>query len=100
LPARAPDRPVRGPGRPLGLWGDAVVSDRVARAALRVQAMLGRGAVTRPVPAGGRGPAEQATLVPFGDARDPERPPGPPWPGRIPPPVPATVCRDPPPARV
>ncbi len=95
-----PDQVVRAQGRQLGLWGDAVVSDRVARAALRVQAMLGHGAVTRPVPAGGRSPAEQATLVPFGDTRDPERPPDRPWPGRIPAPVPATVCRDPLPARV
>ena len=95
-----PDQVVRAHGRQLGLWGDAVVSDRVARAALRVQAMLGHGAVTRPVPAGGRGPAEQATPVPFGDARDPERPPDRPWPGRIPVPVPATVCRDPLPAKV
>ncbi len=95
-----PDLLVRAHGRQLGLWGDAVVSDRVARAALRVQAMLGHGAVTRPVLAGGRSPAEQATLVPFGDAHDPERPPGRPWPGRIPVPVPATVCQDPLPARV
>ena len=95
-----PDQVVRAHGRQLGLWGDAVVSDRVARAALRVQAMLGHGAVTRPVPSGGRGSAEQATLVPFGDTRDPERPPDRPWPGRIPAPVPATVCRDPLPARV
>jgi protein ImuB len=95
-----PDQVVRAHGRQLGLWGDAVVSDRVARAALRVQAMLGHGAVTRPVPSGGRGPAEQATLVPFGDTRDPEHPPDRPWPGRIPAPVPATVCRDPLPARV
>ena len=95
-----PDQVVRARGRQLGLWGDAVVSDRVARAALRVQAMLGHGAVTRPVPAGGRSPGEQATLVPFGDTRDPDRPPDRPWPGRIPAPVPATVCRDPLPARV
>jgi protein ImuB len=95
-----PDQVVRAHGRQLGLWGDAVVSDRVARAALRVQAMLGHGAVTRPVPSGGRGPAEQATLVPFGDARDPERPPDRPWPGRIPVPVPATVMPTAVPARV
>jgi protein ImuB len=95
-----PDLLVRAHGRQLGLWGDAVVSDRVARAALRVQAMLGHGAVTRPVAAGGRGPTEQATLVPFGDARDPERPPGRPWPGRIPVPAAASVCQDPLPARV
>ena len=66
-----PDQLVRDHGRQLGLWGDAVVSDRVARAAVRVQAMLGHGAVTRPVPAGGRSPAEQVTLVPFGDTNDP-----------------------------
>src|SRR5262249_58638540 len=71
-----------------------------AGAALRVQAMLGKGAVPRPVSAGGRSPGEQATLVPFGDTRDPDRPPDRPWPGRIPAPVPATVCRDPLPARV
>ena len=95
-----PDQVVRAHGRQLGLWGDAVVNDRVARAALRVQAMLGHGAVTRPVPAGGRSPAEQAALIPFGDTRDPEHPPDRPWPGRIPVPVPATVCQDPLPARV
>src|SRR5262249_1077150 len=99
-PRLPPDLVARPPGRQLGRGGDAGVRDRVARAALRVQAMLGHGAVTRPVPAGGRGPAEQATLVPFGDARDPERPPDRPWPGRIPVPVPATVCQDPLPARV
>jgi len=95
-----PDLLVRAHGRQLGLWGDAIVSDRVARAALRVQAMLGHGAVTRPVLSGGRGTDEQATLVPFGDTRDPDRPPDRPWPGRIPAPVPATVCQDPLPASV
>jgi protein ImuB len=86
-----PDQLVRDEGRQLGLWGDAVISDRVARAAVRVQAMLGHGAVTRPILAGGREPAEQVTLVPFGDARDPLRPADRPWPGRIPAPAPATV---------
>jgi protein ImuB len=95
-----PDQLVRDGGRQLGLWGDAVVSDRVARAALRVQAMLGHGAVTRPVLAGGRSPAEQVTLVPFGDAQDPALPADRPWPGRIPAPGPATVCQDPLPAQL
>ena len=95
-----PDQLVRDRGYQLGLWGDAVVSNRVARAALRVQAMLGHGAVTRPVLAGGRGPAEQATLVPFGDAQEPAFPADRPWPGRIPVPVPATVCHDPLPAQI
>jgi protein ImuB len=95
-----PDQLVRATGRQLGLWGDAVVSDRVARAALRVQAMLGHGSVTRPVLAGGRSPADQVTLVPFGDAADPALPADRPWPGRIPAPAPATVYPLPLPAQV
>ena len=95
-----PDQLVRDEGRQLGLWGDVVITDRVARAAIRVQAMLGHGAVTRPVLAGGRGPAEQVTLVPFGDAAEPLFPGDQPWPGRLPAPAPATVCPAPLPARV
>jgi protein ImuB len=113
-----PDQLVRDQGRQLGLWGDAVVTDRVARAAVRVQAMLGHDAVTRPVLAGGRSPDEQVTLVPYGGgggrllpparpgrADEPGGPDGPgragePWPGRIPPPSPATVYPSPLPARI
>jgi protein ImuB len=95
-----PDQLVRATGRQLGLWGDAVVSDRVARAALRVQAMLGHGSVVRPLLAGGRDPAEQVTPVPFGDAAEPALPSGRPWPGRLPAPAPATVHPVPLPARV
>jgi protein ImuB len=95
-----PDQLVRATGRQLGLWGDAVVNDRVARAALRVQAMLGHGSVVRPLLAGGRDPAEQVTPVPFGDAADPALPSGRPWPGRLPTPAPATVYPVPLPARV
>ena len=95
-----PDQLVRDAGRQLGLWGDSVVDDRVARAALRVQAMLGHGAVTRPLLAGGRDPAEQVTLVPFGDAADPRQPAGRPWPGGLPAPAPATVFPVPRPAVV
>ncbi len=95
-----PDQLVRHRGRQLGLWGDEVVSDRVARAAIRVQAMLGHGAVRQPVLAGGRGPADQAASVPFGDARVPPRPADRPWPGRIPAPAPATVYPSPRPALV
>jgi protein ImuB len=43
------------------------------------------------VPAGGRRPAEQVLLVPFGDAATPPHPAGRPWPGQIPAPSPATV---------
>jgi protein ImuB len=113
-----PDQLVRDRGRQLGLWGDAVVTDRVARAAVRVQAMLGHDAVTRPVLAGGRSPGEQVMLVPYGGRGDPMLPPaeqgrageqggpdrsgraGEPWPGRIPPPSPATVYPSPLPARI
>jgi protein ImuB len=95
-----PDQLVRATGRQLALWGDAVVSDRVARAAIRVQAMLGHERVTRPVAAGGRRPGEQVLLVPFGDAAVPQRPADRPWPGQIPAPSPATVYPAPQPARV
>ena len=50
----APDLLVRAAGQQLALWGETVVSDRVARAAMRVQAMLGHEAVLRPVIGGGR----------------------------------------------
>ncbi len=86
-----PDQLVRAEGRQLGLWGDAVISDRVARAAARVQALLGHAAVMRPVLAGGRDPADQVTLIPFGDSGTPLLPADRPWPGRIPAPAPATV---------
>ena len=86
-----PDQLVRATGRQLSLWGDSVISDRVARAAMRVQAMLGHDHVVRPVLAGGRRPADQALLVPFGDAGEPQRPADRPWPGRLPAPAPATV---------
>lgn len=95
-----PDQLVRDEGQQLGLWGDAVVSDQVARVAVRVQAMLGHEAVMRPVLAGGRSPAEQVMLVPFGDARTPLRPADRPWPGTIPPPAPATIYPVPLAARV
>ena len=49
-----PDQVVRATGYQLALWGETVVSDRVARAAMRVQAMLGHEAVLRPVLGGGR----------------------------------------------
>src|SRR6266545_1268080 len=95
-----PDQLVRDEGRQLALWGDAVISDRVARAATRAQAMLGHAAVMRPVLAGGRDPGEQVTLIPFGDSGNPLLPAARPWPGRIPAPAPATVYQVPVQARV
>jgi protein ImuB len=87
----APDRVVRAAGQQLTLWGETVISDRVARAAMRVQAMLGHEAVLRPVPGGGRNVSEQVTHVPFGEKREPRLAPGQPWPGRIMGPAPGVV---------
>jgi protein ImuB len=78
-----PDQVVRATGQQLALWGETVVSDRVARAAMRIQAMLGHEAVLRPVPGGGRNISEQVTPVPFGEKREPRLAAGQPWPGRI-----------------
>lgn len=78
-----PDQVVRATGHQLALWGEAVISDRAARAAMRVQAMLGHEAVLRPVPGGGRNVSEQVSHVPFGEKREPPLAVGPPWPGRI-----------------
>ncbi|MGI8685004.1 MAG: DNA polymerase Y family protein [Acidimicrobiales bacterium] len=88
----APDQVVPDDGRQLGFWGgSAEVADRAARALARVQGMLGPEAVVTAVPSGGRHPAERVTLVPWGDVREPARPADRPWPGRVPPPSPATV---------
>ena len=95
-----PDQVVPDEGRQLGLWGQALVSDRVARAAAQVQSMLGHEAVTRPVLAGGRCPGDQVTFVPFGDSQAPCLPADRPWPGRIPSPSPVTVYSQPLPASV
>ena len=64
-----PDQVVHATGQQLALWGETVVSDRVARAAMRVQAMLGHEAVLRPVLGGGRNVAEQVN--PFRSGKKP-----------------------------
>ena len=79
-------------GRQLGFWGsDAAANDRAARAIARVQGLRGHESVLTGVLAGGRSPAERIHLVPWGDPREAPRDPDPPWPGRVPPPAPATV---------
>jgi len=78
-----PDQVVHATGHQLALWGETVVSDRVARAAMRVQAMLGHEAVLRPALGGGRDVSERVNHVPFGEKRQPRLAEGPPWPGRI-----------------
>ena len=79
----APDHLVRATGQQLALWGETVVSDRVARAAMRVQAMLGHEAVLRPVLGGGRNAGDQVTPIPFGEKTEPRLPADRPWPGRV-----------------
>ena len=59
-----PDQVVRATGQQLALWGETQVSDRVARAAMRVQAMLGHEAVLRPVLGGGRNVAGPGDTCP------------------------------------
>jgi protein ImuB len=91
-----PDGVLEHAGLQLGLWGDVGAErDRAHRAMVRVQGMLGPEAVVTAVVGGGRDPAEQVHLVPWGDERLPSRPADQPWPGRLPPPAPATVLSDP-----
>jgi protein ImuB len=91
---------VRATGRQLALWGEAVVTDKVARAAMRVQALLGHEAVLRPVRSGGRNVRDQMQELPFGEIQEPRLATGRPWPGRIPGPAPAVVFPEPRAARV
>jgi protein ImuB len=86
-----PDQLVRAAGQQLTLWGEAVVTDRVAHAAMRVQAMLGHEAVLRPVLGGGRNAYDQVTPVPFGEIREPSLAADRPWPGRVIGPAPGLV---------
>ncbi len=103
-----PDEVKPATGRQRGFWGSETQGDlRAARALARVQGMLGPEAVCTPVLSGGREPADQVTLVAWGESREPARPgsPGeasvrisgwhqpelPPWPGRLGGPAPATV---------
>jgi len=62
-------------GRQPGFWGGATeADDRAARGLARVQGLLGPDAVMTAVLGGGRGPAEQVRLVPWGAPREPARP--------------------------
>jgi protein ImuB len=86
-----PDQVVRATGQQLALWGEAVITDRVARAAMRVQALLGHDAVLRPLLSGGRNVYDQVTHSAFWEEREPARPTDQPWPGQIPGSPPALV---------
>src|SRR5439155_8823157 len=96
----APDEVHPDDGHQLGFWGSPAADERVARALARVQGLLGHEAVTVAVVDGGRTPAEQVTLVPWGDPREPVRVPDAPWPGALPPPSPSVVHALPVPAEV
>ncbi len=93
----APDEVHEESGAARSLWGGASeANERVKRAIARVQGLLGPEAATTAVLVGGRGPAEQVRMIPWGDARsvDNARAEAP-WPGRVPAPAPALVLDDP-----
>ncbi len=71
---------------------DGPRADRIRRALVRVQGLLGADAVMVPVRSGGRGPAEQITLVPAGESAGPARAVAAPWPSRLPEPTPAVLA--------
>jgi protein ImuB len=74
----APDEVRPDGGRQAGFWGgSSVTDDRIARTLARVQGILGPDGVVTGVLGGGRDPAQQVRLVPWGDPREPARP-GPP----------------------
>lgn len=79
-----------------GLWGRARRGETQAgRAALRIQGLLGPGGVLVPVAQGGRDPRARVRLVVWGDEATPTRRVDAPWPGQIPPPLPASVPAEP-----
>lgn len=83
-----------------GLWGETGEADRRAeRAVARVLGLLGPDAVLTAVWRGGRGPADQVRLIPWGEVPACDSAAAP-WPGQLPPPNPATVFPEPLPATV
>jgi protein ImuB len=93
-----PDEVHRGAGQQLRLFDDATGSveadERASTVAARLQGLLGFDAVNLAVLSGGRGPAEWARLVPWGEPVPAPYDATPPWPGRLPAPHP-TVVHDP-----
>ncbi|MDG4799600.1 DNA polymerase Y family protein [Micromonospora sp. WMMD980] len=81
-----PDGVLAQAGLQPGLWGETGAErDRAHRALSRVQGILGPEAVVTAVLGGGRSPADQVRLVPWGDERVPTRPGPPPLPALPPP---------------
>ncbi len=95
-----PDEVKPDHGRQLGFWGgSAAADDRAARGFARAQGMLGPDGVVTAAVGGGRDPAVQVQLVPWGDPRPAPAPASagrevPPWPGHLPLPAPAVVYPD------
>jgi hypothetical protein len=88
------------PSQP-GFFGGASEADaRAARSFVRVQERLGIEAVLMGRVQGGRDPAGQSVLVPWGSAGADAGVTGAPWPGRLPPPAPTEVLRVPPRAEI
>ncbi|MDZ5442733.1 DNA polymerase Y family protein [Micromonospora sp. 4G57] len=76
-----PDGVLAQAGLQSGLWGETGEErERAHRALSRVQGILGPEAVVTAVLGGGRSPADQVQLVPWGDERLPARPGPPPLP--------------------
>lgn len=75
-----------------GMPGSVDLSDRARRSMERVQGLLGGDAVRIPILSGGRGPAEQISMIAFGEDPVPERDPNAPWPGRLPRPSPTMTA--------
>ncbi|SCF03207.1 protein ImuB [Micromonospora purpureochromogenes] len=77
-----PDGVLAQAGLQPGLWGETGEErERAHRALSRVQGILGPEAVVTAVLGGGRSPADQTHLVPWGDERIPARPGPPALPG-------------------
>jgi len=99
--ALVPEEVVPDEGSQQRFWGGVAEADlQAGRALARVQALLGPESVLTAVAGGGRGPLDRVRLVPWGDERDPSRPADPPWPGRVPSPLPAVVLVRPAPAEL
>lgn len=98
-----PEETVDGRALQFGFWfggtDPVAAAAKASRALVRVQGLLGPEGVCTAVLGGGRGPADQVTLVPWGD-EPPIHDPEPPWPGRLPRPAPVVVPTAPVPARV
>ncbi len=72
-----PEDVVADRGAQVGFWGGATEADeRAAHGLARVQGLLGPEGVFTAVLRGGRGPAEQVRLVPWGEPRVADQPPG------------------------